>query len=124
MIVWVIGFGVLFILLYFGLSHWLLGGRSVAISDPPGVRVQKIGLLLLTVLALGVLYMLYFVADITSGWFVFWFFIAYWAAQMGLQAWLEWRFLKGSRQYAVSLLLLAFLLVCSVVARFTFPPLG
>ncbi|WP_434481737.1 DUF4181 domain-containing protein [Paenibacillus glycanilyticus] len=47
-----------------------------------------------------------FVLDITND-YMKWFWLSFFVAAKGFHAILEWKYLKGSRQYLISLILLA-----------------
>ncbi|GGO03860.1 DUF4181 domain-containing protein [Saccharibacillus kuerlensis] len=115
MLIGLAAFLVLYFSVYYLLSRCLLGHGLQRVTDPAGRKIEIIGRLILVAIALPTLYFLYFVSERLTFAGTFCFFIVYFAAQIGLQAWIEWKFLKGSKQYVVSLIMLVLAVLGMVV---------
>ncbi|WP_037289012.1 DUF4181 domain-containing protein [Saccharibacillus sacchari] len=106
---------VIFLGFYLGLSYvlkrFLVKGVLQRIVHPVGRRIEVWGSIGLTVAGMVILFILYN----TTGWediqAIIWFFAGYLSLQTGFRALLEWKYLKGSNQYLMSLIQLAFCLI-------------
>lgn len=105
-----IGFLVGFLVFYFIVSYLLnrkfTGGKSERITDPTGRKLEMWGSVGIAIAGVIGLYVMYAITDWSPGKEILWFFAFYWTLHMGFRAFLERKYLPGSKQYWVSLILL------------------
>ncbi|UTR12649.1 DUF4181 domain-containing protein [Evansella sp. LMS18] len=82
----------------------LRGDEEVKISDTPGRKMDFWGRVIISV---SCIIMLIFVFSLEGTEPIKWFFAVYFLLLYGFQAFMEWKYLKGSKEYIATLTVLA-----------------
>jgi hypothetical protein len=104
--------GLLLILLVLAditLKKNFLAGRSKKISDTIGKNINRWVKGLVALIAIWIYF--FVLDDATDHNTIKWFWLILFLVAMGFQAFMEWRYLKGSKEYLISLILVAFGLI-------------
>lgn len=114
---------IIFILLLEKRINKLLGVKKKKLSETPGKKIEKWSRIIISVLYfLGtVIFILYEVPflDMNEAQFLKFFLILYLTVSLGSHAFLEWKYIKESKQYVTTLILLIFLIgVVYIFAHF------
>lgn len=97
------------------IGKFMLGSEKRKVSETDGKYIQLSGLLLITIAAVAVIL---FVVDISDNRKMRYFWLFFVSITFGFQAVVEWKYLKGSREYLVSLMVLMIGLVYILLFMF------
>lgn len=92
------------VLIQMALKKFICTKEPRKISETPGKHIYMWGIGLLCLTAL---FTYFFVLDTTNQNTVSWFWLILFSASMGFHSFMEWRYLKGSKEYIVTLILFA-----------------
>lgn len=113
------GLSVPFLALIVGIANLIVGkliirGERRKISETEGKYIQIWGLSIIAIIGLGSL----FILDIFDPHMMKWFWLGFLILAIGFQAFLDWKFLKDSKEYVVSLIILVIGLIYIFMAMF------
>lgn len=86
----------------FIVGRLIVGEKRRKVSETDGKMVQILGLVIIVVIGLGSM----FVIDIFNPQIMKWFWLSFLTLNFGFHAFLEWKFLKETKEYIVSLIVL------------------
>ncbi|ALX49732.1 MULTISPECIES: DUF4181 domain-containing protein [Lentibacillus] len=81
----------------------IVGNKKRKISDKFGKNIQIVGLVIFGVIGISCIL---FVLDISNNDVMKWFWLFFLTITLGFQSFLEWKFLRETREYMVSLVVL------------------
>lgn len=94
----------------------IVGGKRRKVSETDGEIIQVWGLAVIAVIGLGSM----FVLDISDPQIMKWFWLGFVTLTVGIQAFLDWKFLKETKEYVVSLIVLLIGLIYIYIFMFYF----
>jgi hypothetical protein len=95
---------ILLVLINIILRKYILAEGSEKISDTNGKNVNRWVKGLLVLIAICIYF---FVLDTTDYSTIKWFWLIFFSVAIGFQAFMEWKYLKDSKEYIISLIILA-----------------
>lgn len=90
------------------LRKWIVGEKGEKISATDGKNIYIWGNIILALIAIS---LVFFVLDIYDENTIKWFFLILMIIVFSFQSIIEWKYIKNSKEYAVTLLLLLFGLI-------------
>ena len=107
---------IVFVFLLEKILNRLLGVEKKKVSETPGKKVDRWGRGIILILFLCTIpfYAFYAIEDTT---FIKWYWILYLIVLLGFQSILEWKYLKNSKQYITTLILL----MLGIIFLYDFP---